>query len=81
MALSYETWMMFLVGVSVVAIGAKLAPGLGGRLPIYKMSNKQIFAVGFPLVGCLSLRVFSEVGPGGKAQYLLMGSHHPRFLN
>ena len=81
MALSYETWMMFLVGVSVVAIGAKLAPSLGGRLQIYKMRNRQIFAIGFPLVGCLLLRVFSEVGPGGKAPYLLLGSHHPRFLN
>ena len=45
MALSYETWMMFLVGVSLVAIGAKLAPGLGGKLQIYKMSNRQIFAI------------------------------------
>ena len=45
MALSYETWMMFLVGVSVVAIGAKLAPGSAGRLRIYKMSNRQIFAI------------------------------------
>jgi len=45
MALSYDTWMMFLVGVSVVAIGAKLAPGLAGRLRIYKMSYRQIFAI------------------------------------
>ena len=68
MALSYETWMMFLVGVSVVAIGAKLAPGSAGRLRIYKMSNRQIFAIGFPLVGCLLLRVFFfEVGHGADA--------------
>ena len=59
MALSYETWMMFLVGVFVVAIGVKLAPGLGGRLQIYNMSNRQVFAIGFPLVGCLLLRAFS----------------------
>ena len=68
MALSYETWMMFLVGVFVVAIGVKFAPGSAGRLRIYKMSNRQIFAIGFPLVGCLLLRVlFFEVGHGADA--------------
>jgi len=63
-ALSYETWMMFFVGVSLVAIGAKLAPGLGGRLQIYNMSNRQVFAIGFPLAGCLLLAVFFPAGRG-----------------
>jgi len=74
MALSYETWMMFLVGVSLVAIGAKLAPGSAGRLRIYKMSNRQIFAIGFPLVGCLLLRVFFfKVGHGADAALPTIG--------
>ena len=80
MTLPHETWIIFFVGVSMVAIGAKLALGLGGRLQIYTLRNRQISAIGFPLVGYLLLRVFSEVGTGGKAPYLLMGSHHPRFL-
>ena len=63
-ALSYETWMMFFVGVSLVAIGAKLAPGLGGRLQIYNMSNRQVFAIGFPLAGCLLLAVFFPADRG-----------------
>ena len=41
--------MMFLVGVSLVAIGEKLAPGLAGRLRIYKMSNRQICQLDFRL--------------------------------
>ncbi len=64
LALAYEPWMMFLVGVTLVAIGAKLAPGTAGRLRIYKMSNRQIYAIGLPLVGCLLLRAVSLEGQG-----------------
>ncbi len=64
---------MFLVGVSVVAIGVKLATGSAGRLRIYKMSNGLIFAIGFPLVGCLLLRVFSEAGTGGRGALPTIG--------
>ncbi len=65
--------MMFLVGVFVVAIGVKLATGSAGRLRIYKMSNGLIFAIGFPLVGCLLLRVFSEAGTGGRGALPTIG--------
>ena len=64
LALAYEPWLMFLVGVSLIAIGAKLVPRLAGKLRIYEMSNRQIYAIGLPLVGCLVLRVFTLEGQG-----------------
>ena len=64
LALSYEPWLMFLVGVSLLAIGAKLVPRLAGKLRIYKMSNREIFAIGLPIAGCLVLRVFTLEGQG-----------------
>ena len=59
LVLSYETWMMFLIGMSIVTLVAKFAPGLFGRLPIYRMSDWQCVSIGLALIGCLLLRVFS----------------------
>ena len=64
LALSYEPWLMFLVGVSLIAIGAKLVPRLAGKFRIYKMSNREIFAIGLPIAGCLLLRAVSLEGQG-----------------
>ena len=59
LVLSYETWMMFLVGMSIVLLVAKFAPGLFGRLRIYRMSDWQCVSIGLALIGCLFLRAFS----------------------
>ena len=60
LALSYETWMMFLLGVSIVTFGVKLAPSLLGRLQIHRMNDWQIASIGVALIGCLLLRFFSK---------------------
>ena len=69
LALAYEPWLIFLVGVFLIAIGAKLVPRLFGKLRIYRMSTRQIFAIGLPIVGCLLLRVFTLGGQGALPAY------------
>lgn len=58
LALSYETWMMFLFGVSIVTFGVKLAPSLLGRLQIHRMNDWQIASIGVALMGCFFLPIF-----------------------
>lgn len=61
LALSYETWMMFLLGVSTVTFAVKLAPSLFRRRRIYRMNDWQIACIGLSLIGCVLLRAFSPV--------------------
>ena len=58
LSLSYETWMMFLVGISIFTLVAKFSPGLFGRLRIYRMGDWQSVSIGLAAIGCLLLRVF-----------------------
>ena len=62
LALAYEPWMLFLFGMTLMALAVKFSPGLFGRLHVYKMSNSQILSLLIPISFCLLLRAFSLEG-------------------
>ena len=59
LALAYEPWMLFLFGMTLVALAVKVTPGLFGRLHVCKMTNSQILSLLMPISVCVLLRAFS----------------------